>query len=210
MLNFLAFIGWSPRDEREVMTAQEFTDAFEISRIHRSGGGFNVDKLDWFNREHIKKLSDDEKKAWVKKFLPEKLKILSDETLTKLVPIITERIDYFGQITEFADAGEYDYFLTAPEFPLEKIVWKTDDLDQAKQHIKSIVNMLQNYTGDWSAEGIKSAIWDYAESVGRGSVLWPMRYTLSGRDKSPDPFVLASILGRTETLDRLSKVINTD
>ena len=213
VFNAVVMVGWNPGngEEREIFSREELVTMFDLAQVQSSSAVFNEEKLRWFNREYIKKLSDDEKKAWVIQFLPEKLKILSDEMLTKLVPIITERIDYFGQITEFANAGEYDYYISTPEFPIEKIIWKTDDLNESKKHIKEIVNILQNYTGNWSAEGIKSVIWDYAESVGRGSALWPMRYILSGRDKSPDPFALASILGRTETLDRLSKVvINTD
>jgi glutamyl/glutaminyl-tRNA synthetase len=50
-------------------------------------------------------------------------------------------------------------------------------------------------------------LWGYAESVGRGSVLWPMRFALSGREKSPDPFTLAEIFGKTETLKRIDNVI---
>jgi len=203
MLNFLVFIGWSPRDEKEVMTAQEFIDAFEIERIHRSGGGFNIDKLDWFNREHLKKLSLDDQKSYVQKFLPERFSSISDSLLEKLVPVIVERIHHFSEVTEMAEQGEFDYYINAPSFEESKLVWKTDTLDQAKDHLKKVFELLNNYSGEWNSEEIKSVIWDYAESVGRGSVLWPMRYALSGRDKSPDPFILADILGKEETLKRL-------
>lgn len=204
MLNFLAFIGWSPKDEREVMTAEEFIDAFEIERIHRSGGGFNVDKLDWFNREHLKKLSPDEQKMYIKKFLPERFSHLSEVVLDKLVPVIVERIHHFSEVTEMADAGEFDYYLAAPEFDESKMVWKTDTLDQAKEHLQKVYALLNDYTGDWNAESVKSVIWEYTETAGRGNVLWPMRYVLSGRDKSPDPFVLADIIGKQETLKRIA------
>ncbi|HQV64902.1 MAG TPA: glutamate--tRNA ligase [Candidatus Paceibacterota bacterium] len=207
MLNFLVFIGWSPKDEREVMTAQEFIDAFEIERIHRSGGGFNVDKLDWFNREHLKKLSVGEQKSYVQKFLPERFSSLSDSMLDKLVPVIVERIHHFSEVAEMAEQGEFDYYINAPSFEESKLIWKTDTLDQAKDHLKKVCELLNDYSGEWNSEEIKSVIWDYAESVGRGSVLWPMRYALSGRDKSPDPFILADILGKDETLKRLQSHI---
>lgn len=207
MLNFLVFIGWTPEGEQEVMTAEEFIKLFDISRIHRSGGGFNVDKLNWFNREHLKKLSLNEQKTYIQKFLPERFSTLSSDMLDKLVPVIVERIHNFGEVAEMADTGEFDYYLTAPEFDESKIIWKTDTLDQAKENLKKVYELISNYSGDWNAEGIKSAVWDYAESVGRGNVLWPMRYTLSGRDKSPDPFVLADILGKDETLKRIEKMM---
>jgi hypothetical protein len=57
-------------------------------------------------------------------------------------------------------------------------------------------------------DDIKSAIWDYAEERGRGDVLWPLRYLLSGKDKSPDPFLLTEALGKEETLKRIDNAIS--
>jgi len=59
-----------------------------------------------------------------------------------------------------------------------------------------------------SSDEIKKIIWDFAEKEGRGSVLWPIRYALSGRSKSPDPFQLAEVLGKKETISRLHNAIN--
>jgi hypothetical protein len=58
------------------------------------------------------------------------------------------------------------------------------------------------------AEKVKEALFPYAEQEGRGQVLWPTRYALSGRDKSPDPFQLAGILGKNETLARIDHAIS--
>ena len=58
---------------------------------------------------------------------------------------------------------------------------------------------------NFDAENIKEYIWDYATEKGRGLVLWPMRYALSGKEKSPDPFTLASIFGKEATIERLQK-----
>jgi hypothetical protein len=93
--------------------------------------------------------------------------------------------------------------LNAPDIDQAKLAWKTENVEQAKAHLAKTMELLQAYNGNWNAEGVKSALWDYAESAGRGNVLWPMRYALSGRDKSPDPFVLADILGKDETLRRI-------
>ena len=56
---------------------------------------------------------------------------------------------------------------------------------------------------EFTVENVKNALWDYATENGRGAVLWPLRYSLSGRDKSPDPFVIASTIGKSETQGRL-------
>ncbi len=208
LLNTICLCGWNPGTEQEIFTREELEKIFDLDKVQKAGAIFNEEKLNWFNREYIKLLSDDEKKNWVMKYLPEQLKELSDDMITKLIPVIIERINYFGEIKDFADQGEYDYFVSKPEFAIDKIVWKTDTLDQSKTHLQKVHDMISEYSGDWTTEGIKSVVWDYAESVGRGNVLWPFRYTLSGRDKSPDPFVLASILGKEETLARISNILN--
>lgn len=208
IINMVAMVGWNPGTEQELFTKEELIAVFDLTQVQKSPAVFNPEKLNWFNREYIKQLSDSEKKEWVLKFLPEQLKNLTDAMLDKLIPTIVERIDYFGQITELAQQDEYDYFISQPIIDLEKLTWKTDTLDQTKTHLQEVTKLLQDYNGPWTHDGIKSAIWDYAESVGRGSVLWPMRFTLSGREKSPDPFTLAEIFGKTKTLERIDKVIN--
>lgn len=208
LLNAICLCGWNPGTEQETFTREELEKIFDLDKVQKAGAIFNEEKLNWFNREYIKLLSDDEKKNWVMKYLPEQLKELSDDMITKLVPVIIERINYFGEIKDFADQGEYDYFVSKPEFAIDKIVWKTDTLDQSKTHLKKVHDMISEYSGNWTVEGVKSIVWDYAESVGRGNVLWPFRYSLSGRDKSPDPFVLAAILGKDETLARISNILN--
>ncbi len=217
MLNFLVFIGWNPGDEREVMTAKEFIDAFDISRIHRSGGGFNVDKLDWFNREHMKKLSQEE--FWNIAHHGLFGSIVQDsqehrEILKKIEPLLRERMTKFSDMLVFfgrADGsaiGEFDYFFIAPQVDEKILVAKElretpEGLEKTKTYLKHVASLLESVSeSDWAYENIKASVWDYASAQGRGSVLWPMRVALSGREKSPDPFELASILGKEETLKR--------
>jgi glutamyl/glutaminyl-tRNA synthetase len=60
---------------------------------------------------------------------------------------------------------------------------------------------------DWTVEGVKNQIWDWSGEIGRGSVLHPLRTCLSGRKQSPDPFTLAYVLGKEETLSRIGRCL---
>ena len=71
------------------------------------------------------------------------------------------------------------------------------------------MGLLEGVSDEWSKESVKGALWPYAESEGRGEVLWPMRVSLSGREKSPDPFVIAGIIGKDETITRLKGAVAT-
>ena len=71
-----------------------------------------------------------------------------------------------------------------------------------------VIELLDNISTPFSAESVKCVLWSYASEIGRGKVLWPMRVALSGKEKSPDPFTLVSILGIDESKKRLNKAIN--
>jgi glutamyl/glutaminyl-tRNA synthetase len=76
--------------------------------------------------------------------------------------------------------------------------------EAAQKHLSFAESALSKLT-DFSAESVRSALWDYATKEGRGAVLWPIRYALSGRSKTPDPFVIAGIIGKSETIQRIAR-----
>jgi len=206
MVNFLAFIGWNPGDEKEVLTVQEFVSLFKLEQIHKAGGRFNEEKLKWVNREHLLMLSDDDFKASIEKYLSNAIKNspLYHSIITKIIPVIKDRVSVACEVGDMETSGELSYFLQKPTIETEKLLGKDNSKESTKIHIEKIVEILGKISeNDFTKENIKNAIWDYATKEGRGSVLWPMRYALSGKEKSPDPFVLAEILGKKETEERL-------
>jgi glutamyl-tRNA synthetase len=104
MLNFLALIGWNPGTEQELFTASEFIEAFDLSHIHKSGGQYNEEKLDWLNREYIQRMSYEEQEAYVLPFLPDSIKNLRSTPFFKdIILLLIERISNGKDIeAEFA------------------------------------------------------------------------------------------------------------
>lgn len=209
LLNFMALIGWNPGGTQEVFTKDDLIKLFSLERIVRSDGIFNAEKLEWLNKEHIKRLTNEELVAQIELYLPVMIKELpgySREKLSHIVPTLAERITHFGEITLMAGDGELTYYFAAPQYDKERLFWKTEH-DEAKlltrlQKLETLITAIDDAA--FTQENIKSALWNYAEEEGRGEVLWPMRYALSGKEKSPDPFQLAHYLGKKETLARLS------
>jgi glutamyl/glutaminyl-tRNA synthetase len=108
------------------------------------------------------------------------------------------------KIRDLFAAGEFDFIANAPAYQKEALVWKKENAENTKIHIEKLIGLLEQIEeSDFTAATVKNAIWGYAEEKGKGNVLWPMRYALSGREKSPDPFALADLLGKKETLGRL-------
>ncbi|MBU4479851.1 glutamate--tRNA ligase [Patescibacteria group bacterium] len=209
MVNYLMLLGWNPGTDQEIFSMKELVEQFDLNKIQKGGAIFDLVKLNWVNKEYIKKMSDEDFKNKVLEFLPEEIKNLAgynDEKLNKILPVVKERIENFGDIKEMAEAGELSYFFDAPEYEKEKLVWKDDGEEKAKKYLSEVVKILENVE-DFSAENVKNTLWDFATEQGRGSVLWPMRFALSGKDKSPDPFTLAEILGKEEVVNRLKIAI---
>ncbi|MFH0846138.1 MAG: glutamate--tRNA ligase [Patescibacteria group bacterium] len=210
LVNFLSLLGWNSKTEQEIFSRSELINLFNIEGLNKSGAILNYQKLNWFNKEYIKLMPDKDFKNKVLEFLSEGFKNnlkTKPEIFTKVLPVIQERIEKFEDVIEMEQVGELNYYFNQPDYELEKILWKEEnDFEKLEEKLSKSILLLDE-VNDFTAENIKEKIWDYASEQGRGSVLWPMRYALSGKDKSPDPFVLASILGKEETKKRLSYAI---
>ncbi len=217
MCNFLAFLGWNPGGEKEVFTLDELVQSFDISKIQKSGAQFNEEKLDWLNKEHMKLLPEAERNTYIlerlsmhKEQLSSKLEDL--DFMSRLYPVIFDRISKWGDIDALVADGELEYFFAQPTVEVSQLSWKGESpKEETKKHLEHVMNILQTASQDMfvSTETIKSLIFDYATEVGRGQVLWPLRVSLSGKDKSPDPFTLIYILGREEALARIKTAIES-
>ena len=206
--NFLALIGWNPGGEQEMFPGDTLGEAFTIEKIQKSGGAFNEEKLRWMNKEYLKVLPVADRTQYVLDSLPEKIKSLPDfepEKIEKLTDTILERVHNKIEITEAAEAGEYDWVFTTPTYEANLLQWKNDpSVQNAAPRLEQVKVLLTDANFE-TTETIKAAIWSYAEETGKGELLWPLRTALSGRAQSPDPFTLAHVLGKVETLARITK-----
>lgn len=205
MVNYLALLGWNPGTDQEIMSLNEITEQFSLEKIQKGGAIFDEEKLKWINKEHIKRLSPEERVTEIKKRLPGKQ--IDDEMLEKIEPIITERISVWNDVLTLAEGGELDYFFADPMYDTETLFWKGEkDPEKTLRLLESAAQMLDKLSSDdFTSDKIKETIWPLAEKEGKGDVLWPLRVSLSGLPKSPDPFTIAEIIGKEKTLLRIAK-----
>ena len=204
MVNFLVFLGWNPGGEKEIMTTEEIISLFEIEKIHKAGAMFNDEKLLWMNKEHIRLQKKEEQLMSVKPYF----KDYSLSLLDRLLPTIIDRISLYGELATL-ESSEFRFFITQPSLDkdsLQKIIWKDKDLGEARMHLEMLKNILE--AADFlSPETVKAAVMPYAEASGRGNVLWPLRMTLSGQERSVDPFTICYVLGKDEVVSRITQTI---
>ncbi len=203
ILNGIAFVGWNPGTDEEIFTRDKLIKTFSFSGVQKSPAIFNEKKLEWFNREHIKLLPPEEIKKNILQYLPENLK------KGEIVGIIAERISKWGDVKDMMQAGELDFFHKQPEYLKEKLVFKNSSLQKITDNLKQAISALEKLNeNDFNRENIKNALMQIANRLeNRGELLHPVRFALSGLDKSPDPFIIAEILGKNETLSRLQKAV---
>ncbi len=212
-INFLALLGWNPGTDQEIFSREELIDTFDISKIQHSGAGLNEEKLNWINREHIKKLSVDEQFATLLGFIPKEIKALpgfNEDMLKRVSSLIIERLEKWSDVATFFAEGDFIYFFKAPEYSKDILFWKDEkDAEKTKERLSQVRELIKTGSDEsfTDAEAVKALIWDYANTEGRGQVLWPTRVALSGREKSPDPFTLLALLGKEESMSRIQKAI---
>jgi len=203
IVNFMALIGWNPGGEQEVFTLAELVKKFDINKIQKSGGVFNSEKLDWINKEHMKRLPQKEIEKNIMTWLPEEMRN------PKLVSVIFERISKWGDVKDIAERGELNFFFQEPKYSREKLVYKNSAPEKITNNLKLAIEALKKLDEkNFSKEKIKDNLMKVADDLeNRGELLHPVRFALSGLEKSPDPFIVAEILGKNETLSRLQKAV---
>ncbi len=198
MINFLILLGWHPQDNREIFSLDEIIKEFSLERAQKGGAIFDVEKLNWINREHLKMKTPEELAVLLKDYLKPAW-AASGLDLEKIAVLARARV------SKLADAAEeIKFFFEMPEYPKEMLFWKGEgESGKIAERLGKLENIIMALPDSFSAKEIEAAVMPYAERGGRGKVLWPFRVSLSGREKSPGPFEIAEILGKEHTLARV-------
>ncbi len=217
LINFVALLGWSPSDEKEIHSVDELVRAFELKDINPAGAVFNHEKLDWLNGKYLRMMPLDRLAERAAPFLvraglieaeDDGWKIirggerLSHEDLGRLISLERERVK---TLSELPEAVEF-LFEDMPAYPAERLCWKTQPAAEAHTRLTALLEAIGSV--DETAFDAKS-LEDAVKSLismngwGNGDTLWPLRVALSGREKSPGPFEIMAVLGKMKAIRRL-------
>lgn len=202
VVNMLSFLGWNPGTEQEFFNLEELIEAFDISRVHKSGAKFDPEKTKWF-QQHYLQLEKDENLAAQFLEILEKKGINTDlEYTTGIIGLLKERAVF---VDDFWELGSY--FFQAPESFDDKVVkkvWKEDTAGIIEDLIK-VITQTENFTAENIQENVKS--WITTSELGFGKVMQPFRLSLVGAMQGPDVSEIAARIGKNETLRRLKFAI---
>ncbi|HYF10354.1 MAG TPA: glutamate--tRNA ligase [Candidatus Paceibacterota bacterium] len=216
LLNYLALLGWNPGTPQEIFTPEELIAAFDLGKVQKAGAVFDPEKLRWINQEHIKRMDEATFKKHAYAVLASRIAAnphWNEQRFDKLVPELKNRITVFKDLDLMWEGGEFDYLFALPSYDAKLLVptpkdGKPPTLKKVTKHLHFVSDLLEKLEeASFTKEGVKEALAAYAEKEGRGNVLWPLRVALSGRERSPDPYTLCDILGKTEVLRRLQEAL---
>ena len=205
IINYIALLGWSPGDNREIFTLKELVDAFDINNINKAPAIFDEVKLSWLSGEYIRKLSLEEFHQMALPYIKQTISRtpLDVRKISQLLqPRVEKLIDIPVQI-DFIDSV-HDYRL---DFYSHQKMKSTPA--SALQFLQSALPAL-NTIDNWTEEHIHAAIFALIEQlkIKTGQLLWPLRIALSGKQSTPGGFIeIAYLLGKEETIKRIEDAI---
>lgn len=219
VVNFLALLGWHPKDDREILSMDDLINEFSLKRVQKAGAVFNLEKLDWLNNQYIKKMKAADLARRIKNFIPPEWSTKEKkELLVKAVAAEKERIKQLSDFKELAD-----FFFELPDYEVNLLAWPrpvpapsseegAEEVQIDKEKILANLKLLTEETNkvfkaDFNNESLEKLITPLTEVWGRGELLWPLRVALSGKEASPGPFEIMEVLGKEETIKRLETAI---
>lgn len=203
LINYLALLGWNPGTDREIFTLPELVEAFSLDRLQKAGATFDLDKLVWFNKQHLRLLPLPSLAALVKPLLTEAgLPLPSDETLETIVGLMRERIDFHQEIPTSAA-----YFFREPQTYDELAVQKN-----WKPTSGALLSAFAEAIGALAAfdhASLEQALKDTAKAHKEkpAALIHPTRIALSGLGMGPGLYEIMLVLGKETCLQRLRTAV---
>lgn len=205
ILNYIALLGWSPSEDREIYSLQELCQVFDVKRINTSGAIFDIEKLKWMNGVYLREMDMDEYIKLVTPYIKESVK--KDYSIKEIAHNLKERVTLLNDIPEMVDffdelpAYENDLFInkkmkTNPEVALESL-----------RSALSFFENIDNFEHDTIHDGLINLAQE--KQIKNGQLLYPIRVALSGKAFTPGGAIeLSLILGKEETINRIKFAID--
>ena len=207
LINYIALLGWSDPNDREILSMEELIDDFDIKRVTKAGAVFDTEKLNWVNAHYIKEKSNEELISLIKPYLLNAKLIdesTSEETLLYIVEAIKDKLNYFEESIELAK----ELYLKADLNNLDEKAKEVMEMETNETLFTNLINLFENedkLTPEIVGKSLKSI---QKEFKIKGKALYmPTRIAISGIMHGADLTYILSILGKEEVISRLKSAL---
>jgi glutamyl-tRNA synthetase len=204
IVNYVALLGWSPVDNREIFSLEELVEAFDYHHISKSPAVFDIVKLKWMNGEYLKAMDDEKFYEMAKPYIDEA--VHRDVDTKKIAQLVKTRIEIFPDIADLID-----FFEEVPEYDIEMYRHKKMKTtpESSLEVLKEILPEFEALD-DYSNDAIYAVLTDYVARKGckNGYAMWPVRTAVSGKQMTPGGATeIMEIIGKEESLRRIRAAI---
>ena len=198
LINFLAFLGWNPGTEQEIFSLDELVEAFSIERVGSSGVQFNLEKLNWYNEQYIRRMSTDELFERAKPYFERAGRTADQAYLRQVAELLQERITF---VNDLADTSGY-FFDDPVEYEPEGVQkrWKEDSAQLVREYADRL-GALPELTAEHAEQTLRSLAEE--KGVGAGRIIHPTRLAVSGVSFGPSLFHLMELVGKEACVRRM-------
>lgn len=200
LINYLVLVGWNPGDDREFFTMDELVEVFDVHRLNKAPGIFDIDKLTWFNAEYIRRLSPEK---YLEMVTPWFDKVLAGKNIDykRLAELMQTRTEVFNRVPDMVkflgELPDYDVAIYTNKKS------KTDP-EVSRKALTLLRPVMEK--AEWTEPAIHDALMAAIAEAGmkNAAALWPLRIAISGQVSTPGGAIeIAWLLGREETLRRI-------
>lgn len=203
VLNFIALLGWNPKNDRELFSRDELVKEFDLVNLNKSGAIFNVEKLDWLNGQYIRKMSPGSLAELCHSWLPREA---TGFDMGKVVALFQDRMK---KLSDIKDASEF-LFVDKLGYLADLLIPKDGTRDETVAGLELAKGLLTGMSDtEWTTERMRSAFETAIKEKGltNKGVLWPLRVAMTGMAQSPGVFEVMDVLGRETSLRRLDDAL---
>lgn len=204
IINFVALLGWSPTEDREIFSLKELEEVFDYHHISKSPAVFDIVKLRWMNGEYIKAMDFDKFYERALPYLKEA--IHKDLDLKKIASQVKTRIEVFPEIKELID-----FYEEVPKYDTQMYCHKKmKTTEETSLNLLKEVLPLLEAQDDYSNDALFEALVAFGKEHGykTGYIMWPIRTALSGKQTTPAGATeILEILGKEESIKRIHAAI---
>jgi len=207
IINYLSLLGWSPKNDREIMSIAEIIAAFDLKDVNNTNARFDEKKLMFINAEHVKNLSPEafyQQGVTVLKETGHENAIHDTNRLKAIFAIVQEKLRSFEALPHFIE-----YFFDE-SYPFEPEAFKKIEKYQPKQRLLELKEKLSALT-TFSEENIEACIHTLSDThqIPTGHYIHPLRFAVSGRSVGPSLYHMLPILGQSTVLARIQRCLDT-
>jgi glutamyl-tRNA synthetase len=207
-VNYLAYLGWSPGTEEDVLPLHEIVARFDLAKVHKGGAKFDRERLEWLNGQWIRRLPPDELIDRLRPFLERAAadgridRVPDDEELRALLPIVQERLPTLAAIVDLVGFLWTDT-IRADRTTLVPKRWDAATTSEALLAARELLRTHDQVT--WEADELEPPLRALAESHGwkAGDLFMAIRVAVTGRTATPPLFDTLVALGPERSLARL-------